>query len=284
MKQKLNAYARLMRIDKPVGILLLFWPTLGALFLAANGMPDWRILVIFTIGTVLMRSAGCVMNDIADMQYDGHVKRTNNRPLITKEVTKKEAYALVAVLSLISFALVLTLNALTIKLSVVALLLAASYPLTKRFLSIPQAYLGLAFGFGIPMAFAAITGEVPIVAWWLMIANVFWAVAYDTQYAMVDRDDDLKIGIHSSAITFGQYDVTMVMACYAAMLLVLAKVGCDLALNQLYFIGLCIAGLIAAYHYQLIKTRTRALCFKAFLHNIWFGMAIFMGIFISTMQ
>lgn len=284
MKQKINAYFRLMRLDKPVGILLLFWPTLGALFLAADGMPDWHILFIFTAGTVLMRSAGCVMNDIADMKYDGHVKRTNARPLVTKEVTKKEAYILVGVLGLISFALVLTLNVLTIKLSVIALFLAASYPLTKRFLSIPQAYLGLAFGFGIPMAFAAITGSIPSVAWWLMFANVFWAIAYDTEYAMVDRDDDLKIGIHSSAITFGQYDVAMVMACYASMLLVLARVGNDLSLGRYYFAGLLVAALIALYHYQLIKTRTRALCFKAFLHNIWFGMAIFIGIFISTMQ
>lgn len=282
MRQKLNAYARLMRIDKPVGILLLFWPTLGALFLAANGFPEWHLLIIFTIGTVLMRSAGCVVNDIADMQYDGHVKRTNNRPLVTKEVSKKEAYGLAALLALISFFLVLTLNSLTIKLSIIALLLAASYPLTKRFLSIPQAYLGLAFGFGIPMAFAAVTGSVPSVAWWLMLANVFWAIAYDTEYAMVDRDDDLKIGIHSSAITFGKYDVAMVMACYATMLLVLIKVGYDLSLNQYYFAGILVACLIAFYHYTLIKTRTRALCFKAFLHNIWFGMAIFIGILLST--
>ncbi len=282
MLNKVNAYLRLMRADKPVGILLLLWPTLSALFIAANGVPDWHVLLVFIAGTVLMRSAGCVMNDIADMQYDGAVERTKNRPLVTGEVTKKEAYLLALCLSLIAFVLVLTLNTLTIKLSIAALFFAASYPLTKRVLAIPQAYLGVAFGFGIPMAFAAVQNAAPTIAWWLLLANVFWAVAYDTEYAMVDRDDDLKIGIHSSAITFGQYDVFIVLGCYAAMLLILIKVGVSLSLGLYYYLGLCIASGIAGYHYQLIKGRDKEACFEAFLNNVWLGAAIFFGIIGAT--
>lgn len=282
MNNKCNAYVRLMRIDKPVGILLLLWPTLIALLIAADGLPHWGIIIIFIVGTVLMRSAGCIMNDIADIQYDGQVKRTNKRPLVLGEVSKKEAYLLVLVLCLMAFAMVLLLNTLTIQLAFVALFFAATYPLTKRFLSIPQAYLGMAFGLGIPMAFAAIRHEVPMVAWWLLLANVFWAIAYDTEYAMVDRDDDLRIGIHSSAITFGRYDVIMVMLCYLNMLLILVKVGIDLKFASVYFIALAVAAMIAIYHYQLIKSREREMCFKAFLHNIWLGMVIFVGVFLAT--
>jgi len=209
--RKLNAYFRLMRLDKPIGILLLLWPTLWALWLASNGWPDNRLLFIFIVGTVLMRSAGCVMNDVADRHFDGHVARTDKRPLVAGEVSVKEALLLATLLSLVAFGLVLTLNALTIALSFAALFLAASYPFTKRFFALPQAYLGIAFGFGIPMAFAAVQGWVPQQAWLMLVANIAWSLAYDTEYAMVDRPDDLKIGIRSSAITFGKYDVALIM-------------------------------------------------------------------------
>lgn len=276
--QKLDNYERLMRLDKPIGILLLLWPTLWALLIAGHGKPHWTIVLIFFTGTVLMRSAGCVMNDIADSKYDGLVERTKNRPLATKEVSKKEAYLLAGGLSLVAFGFVCVLNALTIKLSVLALFLAASYPLTKRFLAIPQAYLGIAFGFGIPMAFAAINGQIAPVAWLLLVANIFWAVAYDTEYAMVDRDDDLKIGIKSSAITFGRFDVIAVMVCYALSLSLLAYAGSWLAMGYAYYLGLLVAAGIAIYHYTLIKERERALCFKAFLGNNWIGFAVFAGL------
>ncbi|MDI1298283.1 4-hydroxybenzoate octaprenyltransferase [Methylotenera sp.] len=275
--KKLDVYERLMRLDKPIGILLLLWPTLWALLIAGHGKPDWIIVMIFFTGTVLMRSAGCVMNDIADSQYDGLVERTRHRPLVNNEVSKKEAYLLAAGLSLVAFGLVCMLNALTVKLSFLALLLAASYPFTKRFFAIPQAYLGIAFGAGVPMAFAAILGYVPPVAWLLLLANVFWAVAYDTEYAMVDRDDDLKIGIKSSAITFGQFDVVIVMICYAITLLILAMCGVWLVMGYAYYLGLITAAAIAVYHYYLIRTREKSNCFKAFLHNNWLGFAVFAG-------
>ncbi|MBC7697233.1 MAG: 4-hydroxybenzoate octaprenyltransferase [Bacteroidia bacterium] len=276
--QKLDAYERLMRLDKPIGILLLLWPTLWALLIAAQGKPDWIVVMIFVTGTVLMRSAGCVMNDIADMNYDGLVERTKNRPLANGEVSKKEAYILALMLSLAAFGLVCFLNTLTIQLSVLALLLAASYPFTKRFLTIPQAYLGIAFGFGIPMVFAAILGYIAPIAWILLLANVFWAIAYDTEYAMVDRDDDLKIGIKSSAITFGRFDVIAVMASYAMTLLLLTLAGKWLLMGYAYYMGLAIATMIAVHHYFLIKTREKTSCFKAFLQNTWFGFAIFAGL------
>ena len=278
ISQKLDAYERLMRLDKPIGILLLLWPTLWALLIAARGRPDWIIVMIFFTGTVLMRSAGCVMNDIADSKFDRLVERTKNRPLANNEVSKKEAYLLAVVLSLVAFGLVCTLNSLTIKLSFLALLLAASYPLTKRFLAIPQAYLGIAFGFGIPMAFAAITGYIAPIAWILLLANMFWAIAYDTEYAMVDREDDLKIGIKSSAITFGRFDVVAVMFCYALTLLLLVLGGKWLSMSYIYYMGLAVAAGIAVYHYFLIRKREQAKCFKAFLHNSWFGFAICMGL------
>ena len=276
--QKLDAYERLMRLDKPIGILLLLWPTLWALLIAAQGKPDWIVVMIFVTGTVLMRSAGCVMNDIADMKYDGLVERTKNRPLTNGEVSKKEAYLLALILSLVAFGLVCFLNTLTIQLSVLALLLAASYPFTKRFLAIPQAYLGIAFGFGILMAFAAILGYIAPIAWVLLAANIFWAIAYDTEYAMVDREDDLKIGIRSSAITFGRFDVTAIMICYALTLLLLIVAGKWLFMGTAYYAGLAIATSVIVYHYFLIKNRNSVNCFKAFLHNNWLGFAVFLGI------
>lgn len=277
-KQKIDVYERLMRLDKPIGILLLLWPTLWALWIAGEGRPDWLVVWIFFMGTVLMRSAGCVMNDVADRNFDGHVERTRQRPLVSGEVSVKEACLLAAGLSLGAFALVLFLNTLTIALSFAALLLAMTYPLTKRFLVTPQAYLGIAFGFGIPMAFAALTDALPPVAWLMLLANIFWALAYDTEYAMVDRDDDLKIGIRSSAIFFGRHDVAAIMVCYAAMLLLLALVGWLQQLHWPYYLGLVLAAALALYHYRLIRKRERASCFKAFLHNNWLGAAIFVGL------
>ena len=279
--QKLNAYYRLTRLDKPIGILLLLWPTLWGIWLASPGWPDGLVLFVFIAGTVLMRSAGCVMNDLADRNFDGHVERTKQRPLVTGEVGAREALLLAAGLSLAAFGLVLQLNALTVALSFPALFLAASYPLTKRFLSIPQAYLGIAFGFGIPMAFAAITGQLPLEAWILLLANIFWAIAYDTEYAMVDRNDDLKIGIRSSAIFFGRLDVVAVMACYAIFLGLMGWIGMRLQLSWPYFAGLLAAAGIALYHYMLIRTRERQPCFRAFLHNNWLGGVVFAGVFLS---
>ena len=278
LTKKLDAYERLMRLDKPIGILLLLWPTLWALWLASRGIPDWITLLIFVTGTVLMRSAGCVMNDIADRNYDGLVERTKNRPLATGEVSVKEAYGLVIFLGLLAFALVWQLNKTTILLSFVALFLAATYPFTKRFLAIPQAYLGVAFGFGIPMAFAAVNDYIPPLTWVLLAANVFWAMAYDTEYAMVDRDDDVKIGIKSSAIFFGKYDVVAVMTCYAMMLGLLAYVGKFMGYGKFYFIGLAVAFALVFWQYILIKSRDKSHCFKAFLHNNWIGLVLFIGL------
>jgi len=278
IKDRLSVYERLMRLDKPIGILLLLWPTLWAVWIAADGRPQWLILWIFVLGTGLMRSAGCVLNDMADARFDVHVRRTRERPLAAGRVTRREAFALALALILLSFLLVLPLNRLTIALSVAALFLAATYPFTKRFLAIPQAYLGIAFGAGIPMAFAATLGEVPPIAWWMLAANVLWAIAYDTEYAMVDREDDLKIGIKTSAITFGRFDVAAVLFCYVAMLAVLVGVGRMAGLGALYFAGLAVAGGIALYHYTLIRERDPARCFRAFLHNNWLGAAVFAGI------
>jgi 4-hydroxybenzoate polyprenyltransferase len=276
--QRFALYERLIRLDKPIGILLVLWPTLWGLWIAAAGQPDWLIVWIFMLGTVLMRSAGCAINDYADRDFDPHVERTKNRPLAAGLVSGKEALLLAAGLSLAAFLLILRLNKLTIMLSFAALFLAASYPFTKRFLSIPQAYLGISFGFAIPMAFAALTGTVPLYAWAIVAANVLWSIAYDTEYAMVDREDDLKIGIKSSAITFGRFDVLAVMLSYLGMLAILAGVGIRLKMGGFYYGGLAVAMGIACYHYQLIKTRERPRCFKAFLHNNWLGVAIFAGI------
>ena len=277
LNKKLDAYERLMRLDKPIGILLLLWPTLWALWIASRGIPDWITLLIFVTGTVLMRSAGCVMNDIADRKYDGLVERTKNRPLATGEVSLKESCLLAVGLSLLAFCLVWQFNKTTILLSFAALFLAATYPFTKRFLAIPQAYLGVAFGFGIPMAFAAVNDTIPPLAWVLLAANVCWAIAYDTEYAMVDRADDVKIGIKSSAIFFGQYDVIAVIVCYAIMLGLLAYIGRLLGFGKFYFTGLAAALGLVLWQYQLIKKRAKADCFKAFLANNWIGLVIFMG-------
>lgn len=278
LKQRITLYEKLMRLDKPIGILLLLWPTLWALWIAGHGHPDWIVMWVFVLGTVLMRSAGCVMNDYADRHFDPHVERTRERPLAAGLVSEKEALLLAAGLTLLAFLLVLQLNRLTIYLSFAALFLAATYPLTKRFFSIPQAYLGIAFGFGIPMAFAAQRDHIPSIAWWLLAANVLWAIAYDTEYAMVDRDDDIRIGIRSSALFFGRFDVSAIMLCYAAMLGILAYVGLRLGFKWPYFGGLAMAILLACYHFTLIRLRDRARCFKAFLHNNWVGAAIFVGI------
>jgi len=275
---KLKLYARLVRLDKPIGSLLLLWPTLSALWLASNGHPDPMLVTIFCIGTVLMRSAGCAINDFADRDFDKHVKRTAERPLTSGQIAAWEAIAVAVVLALISFVLILPLNALTQQLSVLAVIVAGTYPYFKRFFALPQAYLGIAFGFGIPMAYAAVQALVPVEAWVLLISNVFWALAYDTEYAMVDRDDDLLIGIRTSAITFGRFDVLAVMLCYAVHLVLIALVGARYQLGALFYLGLAVAAAIAAYHYLLIRERDRLGCFAAFRHNNWLGAAIFIGI------
>jgi len=278
LAERLPLYIQLTRLHRPIGILLLLWPTLWAVWIASKGHPAWLILVIFTLGTVLMRSAGCAINDYADRHIDKHVKRTQDRPLTSGKVTEHEALWIAAGLAVAAFLLILPLNKLTLLLSIPAVLLAARYPFTKRFLALPQAYLGIAFGFGIPMAFAATLGHVPPVAWVLLLANVFWSIAYDTEYAMVDRDDDIHLGIHSAALLFGKYEVIAVMSCYVITLLLLALAGLMAGLGTIYFAGLIVASGIALYHYQLIKDRSRDQCFAAFLHNSWFGAAVFAGV------
>lgn len=281
IRLRLALYIKLTRLDRPIGILLLLWPTLWAIWIASNGHPPLLVVFIFTAGTVLMRSAGCVINDYADRDIDKHVKRTENRPITSGQIAPREALWLAATLAICAFLLILPLNNLTLLLSIPAVLLAGSYPYTKRFLAIPQAYLGIAFGFGIPMAFAAIQGSVPAVAWLMLLANIFWCVAYDTEYAMVDRDDDIHLGIHSSALFFGKYDVLAIMSCYAITLAILAYLGEILHLGITYNLGLLVAAGIAIYHYTLIRTRQRERCFKAFLHNNWFGAAVFGGIVVD---
>jgi 4-hydroxybenzoate polyprenyltransferase len=283
LKTRFLLYCQLTRLNRPIGILLLLWPTLWGVWLASKGNPSWYIVLIFALGTTLMRSAGCAINDYADRDIDKHVARTQHRPLTSGKISEREALWVAVVLALLSFMLVLPLNYLTWQLAVPAGFLAGSYPYTKRFLVIPQAYLGIAFGFGIPMAFAAQLNSVPPVAWWLLLANVFWAIAYDTEYAMVDRNDDIHLGIHSSALFFGRYDVLAVMLCYATALGLLAKVGMDLNLGVIYFLGLLGAAGIAAYHYTLIRDRQREKCFAAFLHNNWFGAVIFVGIVVNAL-
>ena len=275
---RLTLYVRLVRLDKPIGILLLLWPTLIALWIAADGPPDWNLLVIFTLGTVLMRSAGCAINDYADRDIDKHVQRTAERPLTSGLIHGWEAVAVAGVLAVLAFLLILPLNALTKQMSVAAVIIAATYPYFKRFFAIPQAYLGIAFGFGIPMAFAAVQNDVPALAWWLLAANVFWAVAYDTEYAMVDRDDDLKIGIRTSAITFGRFDVAAVMLCYGAALAIIFVCGWHAGLRYWFAAGVAVAGAIALFHYTLIRDRDRMRCFYAFRHNNWLGAALFAGV------
>lgn len=273
-----------MRAHRPIGTLLLLWPTLWALWLAADGTPPLDVLGIFVLGTFFMRSAGCVINDLADRNFDGHVARTKDRPLVAGWVTPREALTVFAILVTLAAVTVLPIiSPLLAALAVIAVFLAASYPFTKRFFAIPQGYLGIAFGFGIPMAFAAILDSVPAVAWWMLVANVFWAIAYDTEYAMVDRPDDLKIGIKTSAITFGRYDVAAVMLCYGLMLAIMTLVGNVMHLGWPYALGLLTAAGIALYHYRLIKDRNTTQCFAAFMHNNWFGAAIFAGIVLDTL-
>jgi len=278
LAQRLFFYTQLVRLHRPIGILLLLWPTLWGVWIAGDGQPAWHIVAIFTLGTVLMRSAGCAINDYADRHIDGHVERTRERPLASGKVSERETLWLAAGLALVAFLLILPLNPLTWLLAFPAAFLAASYPFTKRFFAIPQAYLGIAFGFGIPMAFAAQLGSVPAVAWVLLLANMFWAIAYDTEYAMVDRDDDIHLGIHSSALLFGRHDVAAVMACYAITLALLAVAGQMAGLGWMYYAGLAVAAGIALYHYTLIRGRRREQCFAAFLHNNWFGAAVFAGV------
>jgi 4-hydroxybenzoate polyprenyltransferase len=278
LAQRLPLYFRLVRLDKPIGTVLLLWPTLSALWIASNGHPEPWMVAIFTLGTFLMRSAGCAINDYADRDFDKFVKRTKERPITSGRIRAWEAVAVAATLAIVSFLLILPLNALTKWLSIPALFVAGTYPFTKRFLAIPQAYLGVAFGFGIPMAFAAVQNQVPVLAWVLLLSNVFWSVAYDTEYAMVDRDDDLKIGIKTSAITFGRFDVIAVMICYAVALGIQAGVGVLLGFGWPFWLGMAVAVSFAIYHYFLIRGRERMPCFAAFRHNNWLGAAVFAGI------
>jgi 4-hydroxybenzoate polyprenyltransferase len=274
-------YLDLIRWSRPAGTYLLLWPTLAALWIAANGFPGWHLLVVFALGTLLMRSAGCAVNDVADRDFDKHVKRTAQRPVTSGAISPKQALLFGAALALAAFALVLTTNMATIAWSVAALAVAIFYPFTKRFFSMPQAVLGVAFSFGIPMAFAAVQGTVPPVAWALLVGNLFWVLAYDTEYAMVDRDDDLKIGIRTSAITLGRFDVAGVMLFYAAFVAIWAAIGVALGLGAFYFTGLVVAAGIAGWHYTLIRDRTREGCFKAFRLNHWLGFVVFVGVLID---
>ena len=276
--RRLDAYERLIRLDKPIGTLLLLWPTLWAVWLAADGRPAAGIVLIFVLGTLLMRSAGCALNDYADREFDPHVERTRNRPLAAREIAPWEALAVGAALAATAFGLVLHLNRFALLLSFLGLGIAASYPFAKRFFALPQAYLGIAFGFGIPMAYAAIQDRLPLECWLLLAANVFYAFAYDTEYAMVDRDDDAKLGIRTSALTLGRWDVTGVMTSYALMLVLLAAVGALRELRWPYYAGLALAGAMMLYHWTLIRSRSREGCFKAFRHNNWVGGVIFIGI------
>jgi len=276
--RRLDAYERLLRLDKPIGTLLLLWPTLWAVWLASYGSPSIEIIAIFGVGTLLMRSAGCALNDFADRRFDAQVERTRDRPLAAGEIAPAEALALAMLLAATAFGLVLMLNRLALLLSMIALAIAVTYPFTKRFFALPQLYLGVAFGFGIPMAYAAIQWRLPPECWALLAANVFYAFAYDTEYAMVDRDDDAKIGIRTSALTLGRYDVAAVMASYAAMLAILAGIGIFLRLHWPYYAGLALAAALMGYHFRLIRSRTREGCFKAFQHNNWVGAAVFGGI------
>ncbi len=300
---RLALYLDLIRWNRPAGSYLLLWPTLSALWIAAGGFPGWHLLAVFTLGTFLMRSAGCAVNDVADRDFDKHVKRTAQRPVTRGAVSPREALLLGAVLALLAFGLVLTTNAAAVAWSFAALAVSIAYPFTKRFFAMPQAVLGVAFSFGIPMAFAAVNGgdswiwaavnggdswtwaavrsAVPAPAWWLLLGNLFWVLAYDTEYAMVDRDDDLRIGIQTSAITLGRYDVAGVMAFYAAYLAVWAMVGVQLQLSAPYFAGLIVAALISGWHFTLIRSRSRDGCFRAFRLNHWLGFAVFAGVMLQ---
>ncbi|MEO8346766.1 MAG: 4-hydroxybenzoate octaprenyltransferase [Betaproteobacteria bacterium] len=278
-RQRIDAYERLVRLDKPIGILLLLWPTLTALWLATSGRPTLTLVIVFTVGTILMRCAGCALNDWADRDFDAHVQRTSDRPLARGDIEAWEALVVAAGMAAAAFVLAAYgTNLQTIRLSVLALVIAAAYPFTKRFLAIPQAFLGIAFSFGIPMAFVAANGFVPFLGWMLFAANLFWVVAYDTEYAMVDRDDDLRLGLRTSAIAFGRFDVAAVAICYVAYFAGLAWITVVRELGSIYWSGFGVACLLAIHHLWLIRTRERARCFRAFLSNHWLGFAVFAGV------
>ncbi len=278
---RLRQYALLMRLNRPIGIFLLLWPTLWALWIASDGNPNPLVTTVLVLGVVLMRSAGCVINDYADRNFDPRVERTHQRPLATGRITTREAIALFLILSFVAFLLVLQLNWLTVLLSFVALPLAAIYPFMKRYTYLPQVHLGLAFGWAVPMAFSAQTGELPPpVAWLLLTGVVLWAVAYDTMYAMVDREDDIRIGVKSTAILFAEADRAIIAGIQATLMLVLILVGQKLEMGVFYYLGLAVAASLTAYQQYLIKDRVPERCFKAFLNNNWFGMAVFAGIFL----
>ncbi len=291
-RSRVSLYLDLIRWNRPAGWLLLLWPTLAALWMASDGFPGWHLLAVFTLGTILMRSAGCCVNDVADREFDKHVKRTAQRPVTSGALSVKQALAFGAVLALLAFCLVLTTNAPTILLSVFGLAITLIYPYAKRFVSMPQAVLGVAFSFGIPMAFSAAQGAqdwsfgairaaVPATAWLLLLGNLFWVLAYDTEYAMVDRDDDLKIGMRTSAITLGRFDVVGVMSFYAVYLLGWFYLGLKLGLGAAYAVGIVLAAFQAAWHFTLIYGRTREGCFRAFRANHWVGFAVFAGVVLS---
>ncbi|MCQ1056696.1 4-hydroxybenzoate octaprenyltransferase [Photobacterium sp. ZSDE20] len=279
---KMKAFWQLARFDRPIGSLLLLWPTLWALFLAAEGMPNPHVMLVFVLGVIFMRAAGCVINDFADRNFDGHVKRTAKRPMPSGKVSEREALALFGLLVLVSFLLVLTMNTLTIMLSVVGVVLAAAYPFMKRYTHLPQLVLGMAFGWSIPMAYAAQAGELPAVAWLLFVANILWTIAYDTQYAMVDRDDDLKVGIKSTAILFGRFDKMIIGLLQLGTLVLLIAVGAIENLSQVYYWCLLLASSLFVYQQKLLRGREREPCFKAFLNNNYVGMLICVGISVST--
>lgn len=281
MSRKLSLYLDLIRWNRPAGWLLLLWPTLTALWIAAKGFPGWHLLVVFIVGTILMRSAGCCLNDVADKDFDKHVKRTAQRPVTTGALSSKEALIFGVILASLAFGLVLTTNTTTIWCSFAALAVAIMYPYAKRFFAMPQAVLGIAFSFGIPMAFAAVQNNIPWMAWYLLLGNLFWVLAYDTEYAMVDRDDDVKIGMKTSAITMGRYDVVIVALCYFINIVFLAIAGVLFGYAAIYFIALFVALLQAIWHISMIRYRDRDACFKAFRLNHWYGFAIFMGVFLQ---
>jgi 4-hydroxybenzoate polyprenyltransferase len=275
---RLYQYMLLMRLHRPIGIYLLLWPTLWAVWIAGNGHPDLSIILIFSSGVILMRSAGCVINDYADKDFDPHVRRTKDRPLAARRITGRETLILFLLLGLLAFGLVLQLNWFTVQLSVIALLLAAVYPFTKRYTHLPQLFLGAAYSWSIPMAFAAQTAEIPLLAWLVFITNLLWTVAYDTMYAMVDRNDDLKIGVKSTAILFGNADRLIIALLQLIVFILLIIIGIQVGLGQLYYTGLALAALFAIYQQWLIYHRDPARCFQAFLNNHWLGMVVFLGI------
>jgi 4-hydroxybenzoate polyprenyltransferase len=282
LRERWGLWLDLIRWNRPAGWLLLLWPSLSALWIASHGWPGWHLLAVFVLGTILMRSAGCCVNDVADRDFDKHVKRTSLRPVTAGKVSVKEALALGAALALLAFGLVLTTNAVTIAWSFAALAIAIAYPYAKRFVSMPQAVLGVAFSFGIPMAFAAVQSRVPVVAWVLLAGNLFWVLAYDTEYAMVDRDDDLKIGMKTSAITLGAWDVPAIMGFYAVYLGVWTWAYQMAAPGLAFYLGIAVAAAQATWHWALIRDRTRDGCFRAFRLNHWVGFSVFAGIALDS--